>query len=212
LPESDHAGAAGGFVELASKALSEGIFLAIFQPFGTPDKLLGLQTKYTDRIKNNLHDPEHDHSTDEIVRDAYFGLSKIALKAREDCRKIRNLTSGDNKNNVALYEAEKTKEPSITASGVQSMLYYAISEREEMAFQSVRGPVGVDLFFELPKDGIFPALSAQFHPIVHKWKSNLNRSLPTQRELESTYGIQTESKWDAKWCRWNCPETMSATN
>lgn len=182
--------------ELVGSAVSNGLSLALFQPFGPKSKLLEKHSNYIRRISDTTAQPHHTSTAQ-----AYYDLFKLAEEVETVAAAIKKRVE-NNVDRVVLYEAErKDNDLPLNAIGIQSRLFYARfqinNQWSTRVFDWVTGLRRSEHFFieRNSRDVSFDVVKAQFHPIPKFWQENDFR-LPQARDLNNNY---ISDKWNVRW-------------
>lgn len=192
--DSPQVGTIPYLADVVAYAINKNLSFAMFQPFGSQEKLLDMHEKYVKKIREATDVNEDDT----ITAQAYFHLFKLAHAVRLVYSAIK--TKVNRKDHIVLYEAER-KDYSLNAIGMQSRLFYARYELDRIwttkAFDWVSGTDDRHFFVERSsRDISFDAVRTQFYPVLSCWDKNNSFTLPDNNALDNAYGSQD---WNVRW-------------
>jgi len=213
-PQAIDQGAYPHMADKASEAINAGLCFALCQPFGSAETLFEKHNKLAEAIKEKQL---HDKSQARSFLSAYSYLYDLAMRVREFYEQMRKKTA-NGLGQIVLYEADVAN-PVLTASGIQSRLFYAdfyedTRPRHQTKIYEWVAVLGDEhAFVERSNLSLnIDAVKLQFNPIPAYWETceekNLPKRLPSGSELDKAYEeFGTESlfgeKEEIRWKDWS---------
>jgi hypothetical protein len=218
LPQARKEGRYPRFAIKAAEAVKKGLSLALFQPFGSPEKI----SYKEDQIKETLLKTKAlDKPEAKSFLDACHYLFDLAVGVREFYEYVSGEANegGECLGKIVLYEAVRThngKEeatPSLAACGIQSRLFYAVYSDSIRSYKEVYEWVVAhpdeDCFIQRDNLSLnLAAVRTQFSPILSYWDEN-KKILPVGKQVDEAYEnfinpfLGKEAKGETRWRDWS---------
>jgi hypothetical protein len=211
LPQARKKGRYPKFALAAAEAIKKGLSFALFQPFGSAEKILEKEAFFRESF------PAQPNARPFL--DACHYLFDLATGVREVYEFIKFEAERDGRceGSIVLYEAVRLQDGkevplSLAACGIQSRLFYAdysdsLRHYREVYEWVVTHPDS-DCFVQREEASInLAAVKTQFSPIIEYWEKDKTK-LPVGKQVAEAYAdffdplFGKEARLETKWRDW----------
>lgn len=209
LPQAKPGGRYEKFALNTIEGVKRGLSLALFQPFGTAEKILEKE-KLLEGKALTVPDARMFLDACHYLFDLAMGVRAFYENVTQELEKETE-KGGEIKGSIVLYEAVRGSDdemgPSLAACGIQSRLFYADytdSIRHREVYEWVVAYPDNDRFIRRGELSInLAAMRTQFSPILNYWEKYTK--LPVGEDVENAYKefitplLDKEAKGETRW-------------